>query len=75
MDAADYQAAVIDFKQILRQAPWNKQAHYKLAQVLIKLGETTAAELHFKENRRLLGLSNRILELQRIPVLDADQRG
>lgn len=64
MDSRDYQAAVSDLQTVLSQQPWNKQAHYKLAQALTKCAREDEAAHHFKENRRLLELSNRIVSLR-----------
>jgi tetratricopeptide (TPR) repeat protein len=64
IDSRDYQAAILDLQSVLTEQPWNKQAHYKLAQALTKCGRQEAAAHHLKENRRLLELSNRIVSLR-----------
>lgn len=64
MDGRDYQTAVADLQTVLAEQPWNKQAHYKLAQALTKCSREDEAAHHFKENRRLLELSNRIVFLR-----------
>ncbi len=64
MDRQEYAAAESDLQAIITRQPWNKQAHYKLAQSLSKLGQEKMAAVHFAENRRLLDLANRILNLQ-----------
>ncbi len=67
MDRRDYPAAIADLKLVLAAEPLNKQAHYRIAQALIKCGSTAEASFHLSENRRLLDLSNRILALQMKP--------
>lgn len=64
MDRLDYARAEADWTAILSQQPWNKAAHYKLAQTLAKLGRESESASHFAENQRLLKLSLRVLELQ-----------
>lgn len=64
MDRHDYARAEADWVAILQQQPWNKAAHYKLAQTLAKLGRESESMSHFAENQRLLKLSLRVLELQ-----------
>ncbi len=64
MDRHEYARAEADWEAILQQQPWNKAVHYKLAQTLAKLGREAESASHFAENRRLLKLSLRILELQ-----------
>ena len=73
MDSRDYQAAVIDLESVLSDQPWNKQAHYKLAQALTKCGRSDEAQKHLKENRRLLELSNRIVLLRKKPNRTAEE--
>jgi len=67
MERADYAAAEADFRRTISLQQWNKQAHYKLAQILTKTGQTKEAAFHFAENRRLLDLSSRFLHLQQNP--------
>jgi len=74
MDRVDYVAAESDFRTVINHEPWNKQAHYKLALTFARLGREKEAEVHFKENRRLLEFSNRILELQNKLVLTPDEK-
>jgi predicted Zn-dependent protease len=64
MDQRDYQAAVTDLQNVLSEQPWNKQAHYKLAQALMKCGKPEEAAHHLSENRRLLEISNKIVSLR-----------
>lgn len=64
MEQSDYEKAEISFSKVLSVQPWNKKAHYKLGQVLSRSGQTEKAATHFNENRRLLRLSTRIVELQ-----------
>jgi len=64
MDRLAYQEAVADLERVLSTQPWNKQAHYKIAQALNKSGRTEEATGHLEENRRLLALSNRIVSLR-----------
>ncbi len=64
MDRHEYARAEADWEAILQLQPWNKAAHYKQAQTLAKLGREAESASHFAENRRLLQLSLRILELQ-----------
>ncbi len=63
MDRADPAAAALDFQRVLEQQPWNQQSQYKLSQCLMKLGREGEAMIHLRESHRLIGLSNRILEL------------
>ena len=67
MDRHEYARAATDFEAILQEQSWNKAAHYKLAQTLAKLGRETESASHFAENRRLLKLSTRILDLRNKP--------
>ena len=64
MDRREYARAMADLEAIIERQPWNKGVHYKLAQTLAKLGREAESASHFAENRRLLQLSLRILELQ-----------
>lgn len=64
-DRQDDHVAEQDFRRVLAAQPWNKGAHYKLAQLLSRNGHASEAELHFKENRRLTELSVRLLALQK----------
>lgn len=64
IDRRDYSAAIDDLQQVLAAQPLNKQAHYRIAQALVKCGRTAEATVHMSENRRLLALSNRIVSLQ-----------
>ncbi len=73
MDRHEYARAATDFEAILKQQSWNKAAHYKLAQTLAKLGREAESASHFAENRRLLQLSTRILDLRNKPDRTADE--
>ncbi len=73
MDRHEYARAEADWEAILQQQPWNKAVHYKLAQTLAKLGREAESASHFAENRRLLKLSLRILELQGRSDLSASE--
>ncbi len=53
-----------DFEAVLRVEPLNKQVHYKLAQVLLRMGNTDDARKHLQENRRLTEISADILKLE-----------
>ncbi len=74
MDRHEYARAEADWEAILQRQPWNKAVHYKLAQTLAKLGRETESASHFAENRRLLKLSLRILELQGRSDLSASEK-
>lgn len=63
MDRADLTGAADDLRRVLKEQPWNQQCHYKLSQCLTRQGKTEEAKTHLLESRRLLALSNRILEL------------
>jgi predicted Zn-dependent protease len=63
-DRQDFSGAVRDLEAVLRQQPWNKAAHYQVAQALQHLGSPEEARRHFDENRRLTDLATRVLELQ-----------
>ncbi|MBI1346634.1 hypothetical protein GC163_10135 [bacterium] len=63
-DRRDDKKAEQDFREVLQSQPWNKGAHYKLAQVLQRTSRTDEAEIHFRENRRLTELSLRVVQLQ-----------
>lgn len=65
IDRGEDAIAEPDLRQVLQSQPWNKGAHYRLAQVLQRSGRKAEAETHFRENRRLTDLSVKILELQR----------
>jgi tetratricopeptide (TPR) repeat protein len=64
LDRGELNVARRDLEAVLSQQPWNKPAHYKLGQMLIRMGQPEAARQHLDENRRLTALSLRILELQ-----------
>ena len=64
MDRHDDARAEADLATILKDQPWNKAVHYKLAQTLAKLGREAESASHFAENRRLNQLSTRVLDLQ-----------
>ncbi len=64
MDRHEYARAEADLATILKEQPWNKAVHYKLAQTLAKLGREAESTSHFAENRRLNQLSTRVLDLQ-----------
>ena len=63
-DKGDYDTAESDLRAVLQSQPWNRQAHYKLAQILLRSDRKEEAQGHLDENRRLTELSNRVLELQ-----------
>lgn len=63
-DRQEFAAAERDFRHVLNDQPWNKAAHYRLAQTLQRVGRAEEARRHFDENRRLTELSLRVLELQ-----------
>lgn len=73
MERSEEVTAERDFREILRKQPWNKGAHYKLAQILQRTGRGTDAERHFAENRRLTDISVRVLALQQRVESDAAQ--
>jgi tetratricopeptide (TPR) repeat protein len=60
----DNDTARSDFEAVLRVQPRNKQAHYKLAQVLLRSGLKDEAQKHFNENRMLTEISVSILKLE-----------
>ncbi|MBI1313435.1 tetratricopeptide repeat protein [bacterium] len=62
-----------DLRRILQFQPWNKLAHYKLAQVLQRTGRSSEADTHFRENRRLTELALRVLTLQKEASTDTSQ--
>ena len=64
IDRHDYARAEADLATILKDQPWNKAVHYKLAQTLAKLGREAESASHFAENRRLNQLSTRVIDLQ-----------
>ncbi len=74
METGEYEHAAEDLSAVVARVPLNKDIHYRLAQSLTKLRRTQLAEFHFQENRRLLNLSNRILELQNMQTLDTNHR-
>lgn len=53
-----------DFEAVLRADPLNKQVHYKLAQVLLRMGNRDDARKHLQENRRLTAISADILKIE-----------
>lgn len=73
MEQSDDEKAEIAFSKVISIQPWNKKAHYKLGQVLSRLGQTEKAASHFNENRRLLSLSTRVVELQQKGKLSAEE--
>lgn len=74
MDRGNYAAAEKDLLSLLSFQPWNKQAHYRLGLSLSKLGRSKEAAIHFVENRRLLQLSTRVLELQQKQQLNPGEQ-
>jgi tetratricopeptide (TPR) repeat protein len=64
LDRGELDEARRDLQTVVDRQAWNKPAHYKLGQVLIRLGQPEEARRHLAENRRLTALSLRILDLQ-----------
>ena len=65
MERGAWLAAETDFREVLQtQERWNKLAHYKLAQVLLRQGRSEDAEHHFQRNREINETSVRILKLE-----------
>lgn len=54
-----------DFEWCLRAAPFHAEAHYRLSQTLLRLGNSAAAEQHVREHQRLSELQRRLLEVNR----------
>lgn len=71
MDRGDYSAAEPSFQHVLREQPWNRSVHYKQFQTLTKLGRTAEADQHLQVSRRLLAMTNRILQLRSQPSLSS----
>ena len=74
MEQGQFADAERDFRTVIGEQPYNKQARYKLATALVKLGRGKEAEQHFAENRRLQKLTMRILQLQRKRQLTPAER-
>lgn len=67
MDRSDWPKAEREFRKVIARQPWNKNAHYRLAQALQHLGQANAAAEHFAANRRLTATSLKILRLRSAP--------
>lgn len=57
--------AQADFEQCLRISPFHDEAHYRLSQILLQKGDSSGADKHLRENRRLSELKLRIFETGR----------
>lgn len=53
LKARDYTGALIQFREAVRLAADNPQAHYQLALALQRTGARAEARVHFAEARRL----------------------
>lgn len=72
-DRRQDQQAEGDLRVVLQAQPWNKAAHYTLAQILQRTNRNAEAEKHYRENRRLTELSIRVLELQQSAFPEAER--
>jgi tetratricopeptide (TPR) repeat protein len=75
MELRNYMEAESDFRFLVQRQPLNKEAHYKLASTLAKLNRPEEAAVHFAENRRLLELSNRVVQLQSLKNPTPEEQG
>ncbi len=64
LDLADFHHAAEDLKLVVQREPFNKEAHYKLAQCYLRLNHPQAAEQHLQTSRKLTEVSLQILELE-----------
>lgn len=67
MDRGDWPSAESEFRKVIARQPWNKNAHYRLAQALQHLGQANSAAEHFAVNRRLTATSLKILRIRSAP--------
>ncbi len=67
MDRSDWPKAESEFRKVIARQPWNKNAHYRLAQALQHLGQANSAAEHFAVNRRLTATSLKILRIRSAP--------
>ena len=64
IDAKRFADASNELKQVVRREPFHKEAHYKLALALQRLGQIDAASEHFNTSARLTKLAEEQLALQ-----------
>ena len=53
LDLGRHAEAVADLTQVVEEQPSNKEAHYKLSQAYLRLGEREKAQRHLDESQRL----------------------
>lgn len=63
-DQGNYKLALPDFKQVVERDPYNKEAHYKLAQCASQLGTEELAQKHRKVSQRLTNAALELLDVQ-----------
>lgn len=54
-----------EFERCLQIAPFHAEAHYRLAQTLIRQGDQNGAAPHLQEQRRLALLQSKVIDLRR----------
>ncbi|MEZ6121638.1 MAG: hypothetical protein R3C49_00525 [Planctomycetaceae bacterium] len=72
-ERGEWVEAESDFRDIVRKESWNKLAHYKLAQCLLRQGRNDEAERHFARNREINEVSTQILRLESMPLTGREE--
>ncbi|MCA9207898.1 MAG: hypothetical protein KDA55_06060, partial [Planctomycetales bacterium] len=62
LDLGEYELAAKQLAVVVADQPENKEAHFKLALALGRLGRTSEAAHHFAINQRLVQASQAVLE-------------
>ncbi|MCA9222861.1 MAG: tetratricopeptide repeat protein [Planctomycetales bacterium] len=62
LDLGEYELAAKQLAEVVADQPENKEAHFKLALALGRLGRTSEAARHFAINQRLVQASQAVLE-------------
>lgn len=73
-DSGEFEKALADFRRITEAEPYNKEAHYKLAQSAERLGQADLAETHRAISRRLTAAAIELLEVEAALARDPQNR-
>ncbi|MCA9068195.1 MAG: tetratricopeptide repeat protein, partial [Planctomycetaceae bacterium] len=63
-DQGNYKAALLDFQHVVERDPYNKEAHYKLAQCAQQAGKNELAIKHREISQRLTNAALKVLDVE-----------